>query len=211
MIDLFMIKEKTSDSNQLEIWSKDLTKVYGKGIKTVKAVDGIDIYMEPGVHGFLGPNGAGKTSTINMLIGAISITKGKAKIKGNKAGSVKSRKIIGFLPQDPAFYERMTGKDYLHFIARMSSVSKKNAILKTEELLNKFNLKDAEDRFIENYSGGMKQKIALAAAFIGNPKILILDEPTSDLDPIGRNTIISDIKTLSEKISILSQAIFYQK
>ncbi len=125
-----MIKEKSSIP---EIWSHKLTKIYGRGETSVKAVNKIDISMDPGVHGFLGPNGAGKTSTINMLIGAISITEGKANVKGEVAGSVRARRIIGFLPQDPAFYDNMSGEQYLNYVGELSGLRRGKAKKKTLE------------------------------------------------------------------------------
>jgi ABC-2 type transport system ATP-binding protein len=194
-----MLKEKSSTP---EIWTNQLTKIYGRGETSVKAVNKIDISVEPGVHGFLGPNGAGKTSTINMLIGAISITGGQAKIRGEAAGSLKARRIIGFLPQDPAFYENMSGEQYLNYIGELSGLQKNKAKKKTLELLEKLELVEARERLIEKYSEGMKQRIGIAAALIHEPELLILDEPTSNLDPIGRKNIINDIKALSKEVSV---------
>ena len=194
-----------SQKNNIEnyyIWTNKLTKVYGTGAKSIIAVDGIDFKMTSGVHGFLGPNGAGKTSTINMLIGAISITEGDAFLKGKKAGTKKARKFIGFLPQDPAFYEKLTGLEYLIFLARLNSIPKKIAQHKALNLMQFFDLMEEKDRKIKTYSMGMKQKIGLAAGLIHNPKLLILDEPTSDLDPIVRKKIIDYIRTLSKDMSI---------
>lgn len=185
-----------------EIWTQELTKIYDRGENRVKAVDKIDISMEPGVHGFLGPNGAGKTSTINMLIGAISITEGKAKIKGELAGSVRARRKIGFLPQDPSFYDTMTGEQYLKFVGELSGLRRKYVKEKVDDLLGNLELLEARDRKIEKYSEGMKQRIGIAAALIHDPELLIMDEPTSNLDPIGRANIIKDIKELSKKMSI---------
>ena len=110
-----------------EIWTKNLTKVYDKRSKQTRAVDCIDLKVEPGVHGFLGPNGAGKTTTINMLMGAISITGGEAYIRGVKAGSIKARRVIGFLPQDPIFYGNMTAREYLLYTARLFGLKKRVA------------------------------------------------------------------------------------
>lgn len=194
-----MLKEKSLTP---EIWTQHLTKIYGRGETSVKAVNKIDVSMEPGVHGFLGPNGAGKTSTINMLIGAISITDGKASIRGQDAGSLKARRIIGFLPQDPAFYDNMSGEQYLTFIGELSGLRRNKAKKRTLELLEKLELLGARERIIEKYSEGMKQRIGIAAALIHEPEILILDEPTSNLDPIGRKNIINDIKALSSEVSV---------
>ncbi|MFX0077025.1 MAG: ABC transporter ATP-binding protein [Candidatus Hermodarchaeota archaeon] len=184
------------------IWANKLTKVYGTGEKKVVAVDGIDFAMRSGVHGFLGPNGAGKTSTINMLIGAISITEGTAFLKGKKAGTKGARKFIGFLPQDPAFYEKISGLEYLIYLARLNSIPKSVAEEKAIELLKFFDLIEDKDRKIKTYSMGMKQKIGLAAGLIHDPQLLILDEPTSNLDPLVRKKIIDYVRKISKNMSI---------
>lgn len=185
-----------------EIWTKNLTKVYDKRSKQTRAVDNINLRVEPGIHGFLGPNGAGKTTTINMLMGAISITGGEAYIRGIKAGSLKARRIIGFLPQDPVFYGNMTAREYLLYTARLFGLKKRDAKIKAEELLEYFELSEEKKKIISKFSGGMKQKVGLASALIHDPKLLILDEPTTNLDPIGRKKIVEYVKKLAQDKSI---------
>ena len=185
-----------------EIWSEKLTKIYGKGKETLEAVSKINLRVTPGIHGFLGPNGAGKTTTINMLVGAISITEGSAKVRGKKAGSVPAKQLIGFLPQDPVFYEDLSGEDYLIYMAQLGGLTKQLARKKAQELLSFFDLFEARHRELSKYSGGMKQKIGIAAALIHDPKVLILDEPTANLDPLGRADVIKKIRQLSDRVSV---------
>ncbi|MEE9378222.1 MAG: ABC transporter ATP-binding protein [Candidatus Lokiarchaeia archaeon] len=190
------------EKSPFEIWSHELTKIYGKGKEALEAVSEIDLRVKPGIHGFLGPNGAGKTTTISMLVGAISITKGTAKVRENKAGTVSAKQIIGFLPQDPIFYEDMTGEDYLIYMAQLGGLQKREARIKAQELLDFFDLFEFRKKEIDTYSGGMKQKIGIAGALIHDPKVLILDEPTANLDPLGRADVIKKIKSLSDDVSV---------
>jgi ABC-2 type transport system ATP-binding protein len=185
-----------------EIWSEKLTKIYGKGKESLEAVSKINLRVTPGIHGFLGPNGAGKTTTINMLVGAISITEGRAKVRGKKAGSVPAKQLIGFLPQDPVFYEDLNGEDYLIYMAQLGGLTKQSARKKAQELLSFFDLFEARHRELSKYSGGMKQKIGIAAALIHDPKVLILDEPTANLDPLGRADVVKKIRQLSDRVSV---------
>lgn len=185
-----------------EIWTHELTKIYDKRSNQIVAVDHINLTVESGIHGFLGPNGAGKTTTMNMLIGAISITEGEAFIRGKKACLRETRRMIGFLPQDPAFYSNMTAYQYLMYAANLYGVNKVKAEKEITELLEFFELNDNQDKIISKYSGGMKQKVGLASALIHRPKLLILDEPTTNLDPMGRKNIIDYVKKLSNDMSI---------
>lgn len=185
-----------------EIWSDKLTKVYGKKLDAFEAVKQINLSVEPGIHGFLGPNGAGKTTTMSMLVGAISITSGEAKIRNENAGTIAARRLFGFLPQDPVFYKNMTGEAYLIYMGKLAGLRKMEARKRAQELCLYFDIFDDRMRPIEEYSGGMKQKIGIASALIHNPKILILDEPTANLDPIGRANIIEKIKEISKTVSV---------
>ncbi len=193
---------KAETEFKYEIWSHELTKVYGKKDKAFEAVKQINLRVEPGIHGFLGPNGAGKTTTMNMLVGAISISSGEAKIRNEGAGTVDARRIIGFLPQDPVFYDHMTGEDYLIYMGKLGGLKKEAARRRAQELCLYFDIFDDRTRPIGEYSGGMKQKIGIAMALIHKPKLLILDEPTANLDPIGRGNIINKIKEISKTVSV---------
>ena len=198
-----MSKNREDDRGaKYEIWSDKLQKIYGKGDKAFEAVKKIDLRVETGIHGFLGPNGAGKTTTMNMLVGALSITSGKAKIREEEAGSVEARRLIGFLPQDPVFYVNMTGEDYLIYMGSLGGLRKTEARKRAQELCEYFDIFDDRVRPIGEYSGGMKQKIGIAAALIHKPKLFILDEPTANLDPIGRANIIEKIKEISKNVSV---------
>ncbi len=190
------------EKSPFEIWSHELTKIYGKGKEALEAVSEIDLRVKPGIHGFLGPNGAGKTTTISMLVGAISITKGTAKVRENKAGTVKAKQIIGFLPQDPVFYADMSGEEYLIYMAQLGGLQKQEARIKAQELLDYFDLFEFRKKEIGTYSGGMKQKVGIAGALIHDPKVLILDEPTANLDPLGRADVIKKIISLSDTVSV---------
>jgi ABC-2 type transport system ATP-binding protein len=188
---------------QYEIATHGLSKTYKLNkSKSVQAVRKIDLFVKKGIHGFLGPNGAGKTTTINMLIGSLPITEGSAKIRDFSAGSAEANSLFGFLPQDPQFYQNMTGLQYLIYMARLSGMRKKDATDRARQMIIEFELDDAQDRKLKTYSGGMKQRIGLAAALIHNPEILILDEPTANLDPGGRKAMIDKIKSLSSEKNI---------
>jgi ABC-2 type transport system ATP-binding protein len=196
-----LVYEKEAEF-QYEIWSNELQKIYGKKEKAFEAVKKINLRIEPGIHGFLGPNGAGKTTTMNMLVGALAISSGEAKIRNEKAGTVAARRLIGFLPQDPVFYNNMTGEEYLIYMGKLGGLTKTEARKRAQELCYYFEIFDDRTRPIGEYSGGMKQKIGIASALIHKPKLLILDEPTANLDPIGRANIIEKIKEISKTVSV---------
>jgi ABC-2 type transport system ATP-binding protein len=174
------------------IITENLTKCYGH----ILAVDNLNLSVQQGdICGLLGPNGAGKTTLIEMLIGALKPTSGTAKILGHdiRTYSMKVRKMIGFLPENCGFYKNMTGVRFLEYMAKLGGVTKQNALEKANELLKKVGLIDRGTSKISTYSGGMKQRLAIAQAFITNPSLVFLDEPTSDLDPLVREEILEMI------------------
>jgi ABC-type multidrug transport system ATPase subunit len=181
--------------NNLMIETRELTKAFGDFV----AVDGIGLRISEGsIHGFVGPNGAGKTTTIKMLVGAIRSTKGTGFIKGYPIGSVAARKVIGYSPEHPSFYADMTALDYLIYMARVSGVERDGA-RKAAELLDWIELGRFVDTKVGGFSAGMKQRLSLAQALIHEPELLILDEPTANLDPTGRMTILDKLKQLSQE------------
>lgn len=163
---------------------ENVSKSYNKG--TVKAVDRLDIHVKPGeIFGFLGPNGAGKTTTIKMIVGLLNPDEGKITIKGfdNKIQTLEAKKNIGYVPDNPDLYDRLTGMEYLNFMADVYQVSLAERKERIKYFLEMFELTDAAADLIKSYSHGMKQKIAITGALIHEPAVWILDEPMVGLDP----------------------------
>lgn len=177
---------------------KGLTKKFGT--KTV--VDNLSFALTQGrCMALLGPNGAGKTTTLKMLSGLLQPTSGAIQLLDGKQQDL--RQSIGYLPQYPAFFNWMTGREFLQFTGKLARMSAKEATSRTDELLELVDLKSAAKRRIGGYSGGMKQRIGLAQAVIHRPKLLILDEPVSALDPQGRRSVMELLQQLKRETTIL--------
>lgn len=178
------------------IEAHNLTKRYGETV----AVENVDLAVEKGsVHGLVGPNGAGKTTAMQLLIGLISPTEGKAYVDGEPAGSIEAKRRIGYSPQELALYESMTGREYLEYMGRVSGMDRGAVRTRADELIEWLGLEEAANRRTGNYSGGMQQRISLAQAMIHEPDLLILDEPTVGLDPTGRQQIMDALKALPDE------------
>ncbi|MBU5467044.1 ABC transporter ATP-binding protein [Virgibacillus sp. MSJ-26] len=178
--------------------ASDLVKRFGN----TNAVNRINFYIEEGrCVSLLGPNGAGKTTTLKMLSGLLAPTSGSIDFKGEKARDL--RPFIGYLPQYPAFYNWMSGKEFLVFAGQLAKLNRKEAEKRSEELLERVGLTNAKKRKIGGYSGGMKQRLGLAQALIHRPKLLILDEPVSALDPLGRREVLDMMREIKEETTIL--------
>ncbi len=177
-----------------------LTKTFDVGFRRrrVVAVDSVDLEIHPGeIFGFVGPNGAGKTTTIKMLMGLIYPTRGRAFLFDDPIPSERAKAQLGYLPENPAYYEFLTGREALHFYARLSRVPAELRARRCDELLEQVGLAQAADRQIRKYSKGMQQRLGLAQALVGDPSLVILDEPMSGLDPVGRKEVrdlILDLK-----------------
>jgi ABC-2 type transport system ATP-binding protein len=180
-----------------------LSKHYGQ----VRALDDLSLEVLPGVvYGFLGPNGAGKTTTMRILSGLAKPTAGRAWVLDKEIGQagVDVRSMLGVLPEEPAFYPWMTAREYLRdFVAPLYQLDRKTASGRASELLEQVGLKKAADRRIGGFSRGMRQRLGLAAAMVHQPKVLLLDEPVSALDPAGRKEVLDLIESLSEDTTIL--------
>jgi ABC-2 type transport system ATP-binding protein len=161
---------------------KHLSKNYGE----FTAVRDLELSVEKGeVFGFLGPNGAGKTTTIRMMMGILVPTSGRVEIDGLdcQADRVAVKRRVGYLPDNPMFYDYLRGREILIFVGEMHGQSRPDAEKRADTLLGELALDDAADEYAVNYSTGMKKKLGLACALIHDPAVLILDEPTNGLDP----------------------------
>lgn len=161
---------------------KNLTKRYGQ----IPAVNDISLTIKKGeILGFLGPNGAGKSTTMNILTGYLSATSGTVTIDGFDImdSPYEAKKLIGYLPELPPLYQDMTVNEYLKFISELKSVPLRQRKRQLDEILYLVKLGDMKDRLIKNLSKGYKQRVGVAQALVGNPQVLVLDEPTVGLDP----------------------------
>ncbi|WP_142317677.1 ABC transporter ATP-binding protein [Bacillus pseudomycoides] len=174
--------------------TEDLTKTYG----AVNSVNQLQMQVGKGeIYGFLGPNGAGKTTTIRMLLGLIKPTTGNIKVfnRDLKTNRIDILKEVGSLVESPSYYGHLTGHENLEVIRQMLQVPKKNI----DEVLRIVRLEKQKDKLVKQYSLGMKQRLGIAMALLGNPKLLILDEPTNGLDPAGIQEIRELIKQLPKQ------------
>ncbi|MBS4178881.1 ABC transporter ATP-binding protein [Lederbergia citrea] len=178
---------------------ENLSKQY----KNKKAVQNIKFTLEAGkCTALLGPNGAGKTTTLNMIAGLLTPTSGT--IRSPLLNSKQDlRQLIGFLPQYTSFYGWMSGKEYVMFAGELCGLTKKEAESRTEYLLNLVGLEEGKNRKISQYSGGMKQRLGIAQALIHKPKLILLDEPVSALDPFGRREVLELMRNLKNETTIL--------
>lgn len=176
------------------IKTENLKKSYKKG---TYAVNGLNIQVkEKRITGFLGPNGAGKSTTIKMLLGLLEPTEGTIEIFGNrvKTDSPEIRKLIGFMPELPKFPKYLTAMELLEIYGEMAQMDKNDIRRQSKELLEEVGLGNSSNKKIGNFSKGMQQRLGFAVAFLGNPTLAIMDEPTEGLDPVGMVEIKNLIK-----------------
>lgn len=181
---------------------ENVTKKYGSHV----AVNNISFTVNDGeIIGFLGPNGAGKTSTMNMITGFIESTSGYIEVEGYDISkkSKKAKKEIGYMPETTPLYNDLTPKEFISYMAELKGVSKKTRKEEVERILKEVNIEDVQNKLIRNLSRGYKQRVSLAGALVGNPKVLILDEPTVGLDPKQVIQIRNLIKSLGKDHTVI--------
>ncbi|MFA6082564.1 MAG: ABC transporter ATP-binding protein [Patescibacteria group bacterium] len=205
---------------------KDVTKKYSQ-----TAVNHLSFALKAGtVFGFLGPNGAGKTTTMRMVVGLAKPDSGEIKIFNHPAGTVAAMKELGFMPENPRFYQYLTGLEFVTMHGQLAGLAKKSARNRASALLNQVGLTDSQTRSIRGYSKGMVQRLGLAQALIGDPKILFLDEPLDGLDAFGRaemkkliqdlrkqkitiffnSHILSDVEEMCDQIGIIDRGVLLE-
>lgn len=185
-----------------------LTKEYrvGFGRRSVMALDHLDLEIEEGeVFGFLGHNGAGKTTTIKLLMGLVYPTSGEVWILDRSIRDVAVKQYIGFLPESPYFYEYLTAEEFLVFYGQLFGIGGLKLAKKIDELLELVSMTDARHRPLRKFSKGMLQRIGIAQALINDPRLVILDEPMSGLDPIGRR----DVRDIILRLKHEGKTIFF--
>ncbi|MCI8611010.1 MAG: ABC transporter ATP-binding protein [Clostridiales bacterium] len=181
---------------------KNVSKNYGP----VPAVKDISFTVEKGhIYGFLGPNGAGKSTTMNMITGCLAATSGEITIDGHDiyGEAIEAKRHIGYLPEQPPLYTDMTPFEYLSFVGRAKGLSKSELYEQMETVMEKTGITDVADRLIRNLSKGYKQRVGIAQAILGDPDVIILDEPTVGLDPIQIVEIRQLIQELGQEHTVI--------
>ncbi len=203
-----------------------LAKTYVLGFlrRKVRAISDVSLRVERGeIFGLLGPNGAGKTTTLKVLMGLVRASSGRAELLGAPVGELAAKRRLGYLPESPYFYDYLTGRELLVFLGKLCGLRRADATRRAGQLLEQVGLAGAADLALRRYSKGMLQRVGLAQALIHDPELVVLDEPMSGLDPLGRKDvrelivelrragktvllsshILSDVELLADRVAIL--------
>jgi len=181
---------------------KNLTKVFSRSLRKdyVVAVEDLSFSVAPGeVYGLIGPNGSGKSTTMKVVLGLMAPTTGTTRVFGVDSHEVRSRNQIGFLPENPYFYKHLTGYETLRFFGKLCGLRGRELKGRANELLTLVELEHARNRRLGGYSKGMLQRIGLAQALIQRPRLVVLDEPTAGVDPIGSRKIRDLVMQLKDE------------
>jgi ABC-2 type transport system ATP-binding protein len=188
---------------------QDLAKTYLVGFwrkRPKVALRPLNLTVQEGeVFGFLGPNGAGKTTTLKLLMGLVSPTSGTARILGMEIDDPRVRSQIGFLPEQPYFYDHLTGRELLTYYAQLSGVPEKERSSRVNVILARMGLEGSSDVQLRKFSKGMLQRVGLAQAVLHDPKVVFLDEPMSGLDPMGRR----EVRELIQELRSQGKTVFF--
>ncbi|MCB9762506.1 MAG: ABC transporter ATP-binding protein [Alphaproteobacteria bacterium] len=169
----------------------------------VEVLRSLDLVIEgPGVFGFLGVNGSGKSTTMRLVNGFLKLQAGTIEVLGQPAGPRVDRARVGYLPQAPAFHPWMKAREWMAFTGAVCGLSKAETRARGDALLERLGLADAAERRIGGFSGGMKQRLGLAQALLPDPALLLLDEPVSALDPVGRKELLELIQDLGRRVTV---------
>jgi ABC-2 type transport system ATP-binding protein len=182
----------------------ELGKIYRRShlgrVKTSLGVEGVTLSVRPGeVFGLLGLNGSGKTTTLKLVLGLLFPTAGRAKVFGADAGSAEAKRVIGFLPEIPYLYKYLSGREVLRFFGRLSGIPENLLAARIEETLDAVRMTRNAHRAMREYSKGMLQRIGLAQSMLHNPRLMVLDEPVTGLDPLGLREMRELIQSLNRK------------
>ncbi|MGI6582215.1 MAG: ABC transporter ATP-binding protein [Erysipelotrichaceae bacterium] len=180
----------------------NLTKRFGK----FTAVDNFSLQLLPGkVYGIVGPNGAGKSTTMAMIMGSLQPTEGTGNVMGHQLGSEQALKILGYSPEFTSFYDDMSCVEYLWYMGTLGGLSNEEAMEKAMSLIKQYDLVEHAYKKVSKFSTGMKKKVSLAQAMIHDPQILLLDEPTANLDPSSRMEILDTVRKMVQerKLTVL--------
>lgn len=187
----------------------NLEKVYSAGFwrkRSKRALRPLSLVVEEGeIFGFLGPNGAGKTTTLKILMGLVFPTAGKARILGMELDDPGMKTQIGFLPEQPYFYDHLTAQELLRYYGQLSGVDAKQLSRRVEAVLEQVKLSDSGSIQLRKFSKGMLQRVGIAQAILHDPKVVFLDEPMSGLDPMGRR----EVRGLIEELKARGKTIFF--
>src|SRR5438270_1097685 len=186
-----------------------LEKIYNAGFwrkRSRRALRPLNLVVEEGeIFGFLGPNGAGKTTTLKILMGLVFPTAGTARILGLELDDPAMKTQIGFLPEQPYFYDHLTAQELLHYYGQLSGVDPKQLSRRVEAVLEQVKLSNSANIQLRKFSKGMLQRVGIAQAILHEPKVVFLDEPMSGLDPMGRR----EVRDLMEQLKAEGKTVFF--
>lgn len=188
-----------------------------KKFSDVWAVKNLNLELNPGeIFVLLGPNGAGKTTTLKLIAGLLHLTDGEIYIKeiDIKKEPIKAKSLIGYIPDEPFIYNKLTGREFINFIAGIYKIKRENYEKKMEDLFKKFEIGDWIDEFSESYSHGMKQKVIMCQLFLHNPDLILIDEPLVGLDPKSSKTVrecFFDLKNKGKTLFICTHTLSFAK